>query len=266
MRLDGTRILITGATGGIGSAVAELLAARRTRLALIGRNAQALEELAEGLGGTGNNVHTISADLLDPVARARGVQQARAALGGIDLLINNAGLLSFRPFAEEDPAVLERIVQVNLTTPMLLARQVLPWMLEQGGGRIVNIGSTFGSIGFAWFAGYSASKFGLRGLSEALRREFAGSGVTVTYVAPRAVKTKLNTAAVYRMAEATRMHIDDPKWVAEKIVAAIESDAKEVFLGFPEKFFARLNSILPRLVDNGLRKQNRIMESFARGA
>jgi short-subunit dehydrogenase len=172
--------------------------------------------------------------------------------------------MSFRPFAEEEPATLERLLQLNLVVPMLLARQVLPRLLAQGQGRIVNIGSTFGSIGFAWFAAYSASKFGLRGLSEALRRELEGTGVGVTYVAPRAVKTPLNTGAVYRMAEVTKMNMDDPEWVAERIVQAIESDAKDVYLGFPEKLFARLNGFLPRLIDGGLRKQNALMAPFAR--
>jgi len=147
---------------------------------------------------------------------------------------------------------------------MLLARYAAPEMLARGAGRIVNIGSTFGSIGFAWFAAYSASKFGLRGLSEALRRELDGSGVGVTYVAPRAVKTRLNTGAVYQMAEAIHMRMDEPDWVAEEIVSAIERDAKDVYLGFPEKLFARLNSILPRWVDAGLRKQNQVMAAFAR--
>ncbi|OGT92810.1 MAG: short chain dehydrogenase, partial [Gammaproteobacteria bacterium RIFOXYA12_FULL_61_12] len=185
-------------------------------------------------------------------------------LGGIDLLINVAGLLSFRPFAEEDPALLERIVQLNLITPMLLARQALPHLLKAGSGRIVNVGSTFGSIGFAWFSAYSASKFGLRGFSEALRRELDGTGVGVTYIAPRAVRTKLNTGAIYRMAEAVKMNMDEPDWVVAQIMAAIDRDAKDVYLGFPEKLFVRINALLPRLVDSALRQQNRVMAAFAR--
>jgi short-subunit dehydrogenase len=174
--------------------------------------------------------------------------------------------MSFRPFAEEDPGVLQRLVQLNLVVPLLLTRQVLPDMLARGSGRIVNVGSILGSIGFPWFAAYSASKFGLRGLSEALRRELQGSGVGVTYVAPRAVRTRLNSEAVYRMAQATGMQMDDPAWVAERIVAAIEDDAKDLYLGFPERLFARLNAFLPRLVDGGLRKQVGEMAPFARGS
>lgn len=266
MKLQGTRVLLTGAGGGIGSAIAEQLAAKGADLALLGRNQAELTPVLDRVRDAGGKASGVSADLLDAAQRTQAAEEAQRLLGGIDLLVNCAGVMSFRPFAEEDPAVLERIVQLNLVAPMSLIRQVLPAMLARGTGRIVNVGSTFGSIGFAWFAAYSASKFGLRGLSEALRRELEGSGVGVTYVAPRAVKTRLNTDAVYRMAEATRMNMDDPAWVATRIVAAIEADAKDVYLGFPEKFFARLNGFLPRLVDGGLRKQNQVMARFARGA
>jgi short-subunit dehydrogenase len=266
MNLNGSRVLLTGAAGGIGSAIAEQLAAKGARLALLGRTAAELNRLSELLSAEhpAAEVHVVAVDLLDAAAREHAVAQASGLLGGIDLLINCAGLMSFRPFADEDPEVLERIVQLNLVAPMRLIRQVLPAMLARGSGRIVNVGSTFGSIGFAWFAAYSASKFGLRGLSESLRRELEGSGVGVTYVAPRAVKTPLNTDAVYRMARATKMPMDDPSWVAQRTIAAIEKDAKDVYLGFPEKFFARLNSFVPRVVDGGLRKQNAVMAPFAR--
>ena len=158
--------------------------------------------------------------------------------------------------------MMERILKINAIAPMQLTRAVLPDMLERGSGRIVNVGSTFGSIGFACFASYSASKFALRGFSEALRREIAGSGVDVTYVAPRAVKTALNSAAVHHMADAVKMNMDPPLWVARQIVRAIEKDKKEVYLGFPESLFVRINNLLPRLVDAATRKQNRIMRRF----
>jgi len=126
--------------------------------------------------------------------------------------------------------------------------------------------TAFGSIAFAWFASYSASKFALRGFSEALRRELEGSGVGVTYVAPRAVKTALNSPAVYRMAEKVRMNMDDPARVARRIVRAIGRDKKDVDLGFPEAWFVRVNALLPRLVDRTLRKQNRVMREFIQEA
>jgi len=263
MQLHDARIILTGAAGGIGAELALQLAQRGARLALLDRNQSQLEQVAAAIAGTGGSATVIAADLLDPAVRSAAVEQAVSDLGGLDALINNAGLLSFRAFGEEDPVVLERILRLNTLTPMLLTRQLLPRLLEQGHGRIVNVGSTFGSIAFAYFAAYSASKFGLRGFSEALRRELDGTGVGITYVAPRAAKTRLNTGPIYRMAATTRMNMDEPAWVAGRIVRAIETDAKDVYLGFPEKLFARINSVLPRLVDAALRKQNQIMARFA---
>ncbi|MCB1758538.1 MAG: SDR family oxidoreductase [Gammaproteobacteria bacterium] len=265
MDLQQTRVLLTGATGGIGMALASQLVQRGASLALVGRTEAALTSLATRLRNDRAEVHVVTADLLQPQARQQVVAQSNALLGGVDLLLNCAGLSSFRPFSDESAANIEQVIQLNLLAPMLLTRELLPAMIERGHGRIVNVGSTFGSIGFAWFTAYSASKFGLRGFSEALGRELAGTGVGVTYVAPRAVRTDFNSAAVLRMAKAVSMNMDEPAWVAERIVAAIEADAKELLLGFPEKLFARLNGLIPRFVDGGLRKQNQLMERFARG-
>lgn len=138
---------------------------------------------------------------------------------------------------------------------MQLARAVLPQMIAQGGGRIVNVGSMFGSIGFPGFAVYSASKFALRGFSQAMRRELAGTGVGVTYISPRAVKTPLNPEVVNLMAERGMMRMDDAQWVAAEIVRAIEKERNEAYFGFPEKLFARINAVLPGVVDQGIAKQ-----------
>ncbi|MES9981078.1 MAG: SDR family oxidoreductase [Candidatus Thiodiazotropha sp. 6PLUC5] len=214
--------------------------------------------------GASSKLLLFPVDLLDAQARSNAIDQSIKELGGVDILINNAGLLSFRPFAEEDPEMINRIIQLNTLVPMQLARQVVNRMMDQGSGQIVNVGSTFGSIAFAWFASYSTSKFGLRGFSEALRRELEGTGVGVTYVAPRGVKTKLNSSAIYRMADAVKMNMDEPEWVAAKIVDAIVKDSKDVYLGFPESLFVRINALLPRVVDGALKKQNHKMMAFTK--
>lgn len=266
MELKNSVVLLTGSAGGIGSALAGQLVAKGARLALLDRDVDELERLDKRLRAEFPEavVRPFAVDLLDREARDEAVKAVQDSMGDIDVLVNCAGVLTFKPFAEENPALLERVIELNLVVPMLLVRAVLPRMLVRGKGRVVNVGSTFGSIGFAWFAAYSASKFGLRGLSEALRREIDGSGVGVTYVAPRAVKTSLNTDSVYRMAKAVGMNMDEPEWVAHRIAQAIERDAKDVYLGFPESLFARLNGLLPRLVDSGLRKQSAVMAQFAR--
>ncbi len=265
MRLEGVRTILTGAAGGIGVETAKALAKEGAVIALLGRNRSSLDELSDEIFDLGGCSLVIEADLLDSKQRDAAVDQAIREMEGVDLLINNAGLQSFRPFAEEDPAVLERIVQLNTMVPMLITRRVLPSMIERDHGRIVNIGSTFGSIAFAWFAAYSASKFGLRGFTEALRRELADTNIGVTYVAPRAVKTKLNSGAVYQMAQEVKMNMDDPHWVANHIVECIVRGKKELYLGFPESLFVRINALLPRLVDKALYKQNLKMSPFARG-
>ena len=257
-------VLLTGAVGGIGREVAILLAEQGAHLALVDRNAEAVQLLAAEIVANGGVAYALPADLLDADQRAGLAARAQAALGSVDTLVNLAGLLSFAAFEDEDPTRMERLLKLNLLVPMDLTRALLPAMLQRGTGHIVNVGSTFGSIGFAYFGAYSASKFGLRGFSEALRRELRESGLKVTYVAPRAVKTPLNTAAIYRMAQAVKMNMDSPIWVAERIVRAILKPAKDTYLGFPESLFVRINAILPRLVDGALRGQNRVMEKFAR--
>lgn len=264
MDLKDQRILLTGASGGIGRHLALQLAELGARLALLGRNTQALEELAAVIkADTDMEAYPIVADLGNAAGRQTALEQLRQTLGGVDMVINNAGVVDFHAFSEQDPAMIERIVQTNLLAPMLLTRALLPDLLAQGRGHIVNIGSTFGSIGFAYFAAYSSSKFALRGFSEALRRELDGSGIGVSYFAPRAVKTGANSAAVYRMAEATKMHMDAPEDVARFIVRSLIKGKARAYYGWPEKLFARINALLPGVVDAALRKQNRIMARFA---
>ncbi len=262
MKMERARVVLTGASGGIGQALARELADRKVRLVLVGRQQERLAGLAEALRAVGCDAIPVTADLTCKGDRDDLVGQVQKRFDGVDVLINNAGMSTFCSFAETDPGIEERIFRTNVLAPMQLTRALLPGMVGQGAGRIVNIGSTFGSIAFACFTGYSASKFALRGFSEGLRRELDGSGVGVTYIAPRAVNTELNTAAVKRMAERVGMKMDEPSSVARRIVNAIESDRKECYLGFPESLFVRLNALFPRLVDAALRDQNRVMRSF----
>ncbi|MDQ6976400.1 MAG: SDR family oxidoreductase [Mariprofundaceae bacterium] len=259
--LAGQRILLTGAAGGMGEILAEKLVHAGAKLALLDRNAKALNALVARLG---HDSFAVSAD----VSSADGCRIAISAvwntMEGVDCLINLAGISSFCCFEEEETAHMEKVLQVNLLAPMYLTHALLPEMIKRKRGRIVNIGSMFGSIGFAWFTTYSASKFGLRGFSQALRRELRDTGVSVSYIAPRAVRTTINNDAVMKMGEATGMNMDEPAYVAEKIFAAIEAEKKEVYIGFPESFFARLNGVFPNLVDGALADQNKTAKPFAK--
>jgi short-subunit dehydrogenase len=256
MKLHGARVLLTGASRGIGRELARRFAGRGARLVLVGRDSTAVEAVCNETFAMSGRADSIAFDLAASTGHAAVVERARVILGGIDLLVNNAGVSSFESLERQSAETIARIAATNLVAPMLLARAALPHLAA--GARIVNVGSMFGSIGFPHCAAYSATKFGLRGFSEALRREVAARGIGVTYVAPRAARTEANSAALYRFAARTGMAMDEPADIAEGIIDAIERDQAERFFGGPEPFFARLNALLPRLVDRALGKQARI--------
>lgn len=255
--------VLTGATGGIGRAIAHELARRRARIVLVGRDAGRTRELAADLADGGASSYAFVGDMTDTALPARLVAFAEERAGGIDLLINCAGVQGFGLCAREAAPATAALFQVNAIAPIALINAALPAMIRRGRGQIVNVGSIFGSIGFPCFATYSASKFALRGYSEALRRELAGSGVAVTYVAPRFTRTAFNRAHVREMAEALRMNQDEPEAVARDVVDAIERDGRNRYLGWPEKLFVRINSLMPRLVDGALMRQVDRMRPFA---
>ena len=263
MNLSGQRILITGAAGGIGSELTLALAGKGAELLLVDRDADRLDQLRHSVLASGGKAHVMPCDLAAAEAPQMLAARAIASQGGIDVLVNCAGVASFGRFEQQTPANLEALWRINVLAPMQLTQALLPQMLLRGRGRIVNVGSIFGSIGFAYFTTYSASKFAMRGFSEAIRRELEGSGVGVTYVAPRYTKTPLNDGAVSRMAQAVGMNSDEPSLVARHVVRAIERDCKDYYIGWPESLFVRINAILPRLVDGALRKQNAKTRAFA---
>lgn len=264
MKLNGARIILTGAGGGIGRWLAVELARRGAMLVLVGRRTERLEAVAREIAAAGGLAYPFAFDISLPMGHETVLRFAEDTLGGVDLLINNAGVSSFEEFARQDPAAIDRLIRTNVTGPLLLTRAVLPALLAQGRGRIVNVGSAFGAIAFAHWAAYSASKFALRGFSEALRRELEGSGVGVTYLAPRAVRTPLNSDAVYRLSEKTGMNIDTPERVAAEMVKAIEAGRDEHAIGRPERFFAKVNALFPGLVDGALKRQNRAARQVLR--
>ena len=244
MRFDGQKIAITGGAGDLGGRIAR-------RLMAAGAKVSVLDRVAPSAKGA----ESILCDLADPAS----LEAAAQTLAGQDwdVLVNLAGVQYFGPVEGEKPDQLARTFAVNLVAPIRLTQAVLPRMRARRRGRIVNIGSIFGSINFAHFATYSSSKAGVHGFSQALRRELKGSGVDVVYVAPRAVKTTFNSAKVLEFAYLTKMTMDDPDAVAARIVEAIGGRRPEVYLGFPEALFVRLNAILPGLVDRALASADR---------
>jgi len=244
MRFDGESVVITGGSGELGGRIAARLVEEGAEVAVLDRQAP-----------TQAGVRFVGCDLSTPGgADAAAVELARLPC---DRLIHLAGIQYFGPAEAEPAQQLERTLNINLLAPMRLSQAVVPAMRRRGRGQIAFVGSIFGSINFAHFASYSSSKAGLRAYSQALRRELAGTGVDITYVAPRAVKTGFNSAKVLQFAALTRMAMDNPDRVAGRIVDAVAARRGDVYLGFPEALFVRLNAIAPRLVDRALAASDR---------
>ena len=260
MQLSECRILLTGATGGIGQQLAEHLCAGGAQVLLVGRQAARLDALRARCQ---ERAESVCADITESAGREAVLQAARR-FGGINLLVNAAGVNHFSLLEQHDEEALAALIQLNVTATLQLTHRLLPLLRQQERALVVNIGSTFGSIGYPGFAAYCASKFALRGFSEALRRELADTRVKVMYIAPRATRTSMNEQSVVAMNDELKVAMDDPSVVADAVVAAIVREREELYLGWPEKLFVRLNSLLPRVVDQALRKQLPIIQRFAR--
>ena len=259
MEIDTCRVLLTGASGGIGQALVAQLCAGGAQLLLVGRDANVLEALKQGFP---SQVQYVLADLSRRDGR-EAVLAAATAFGGLNCVINAAGINQFSLFADQDEEDLARLIDTNLTAPLQLTRRLLPLLKQQPRALLLNVGSTFGTIGYAGFSAYSASKFALRGFSEALRRELADTPIKVLYLAPRATRTTMNSAPVVALNASLGVAMDMPDTVAAAIVDSLRTERAERHLGWPEKLFVSLNSLLPRLVDRALRKQLGTIKHFA---
>lgn len=246
------RAVLTGASGGIGAAIATELAPRCALLILVGRNRSALEALQREL--TACPVHLVCGDLTDP-ATLTAIESAARALGGINLLVNNAGVSDFHAFASQSPDVIANLLTTNLLAPMLLTRRLIPLLMAAPAAQIVNVGSVFGTIGFPGFAAYCAAKAGLKGFSQALRRELSDSHVAVRHFAPRATRTAINSVAVNAMNDELKTGQDSPRQVAMALLRFLDGGAWQRTLGAKERFFSALNALLPGLPDNAIRAQ-----------
>ena len=181
--------LVTGASRGIGAAVARRLAASGARVVLLARNGAALRSLANELGG---GASALVCDVRDAAAIERTMASLVTTLGGApDIVVNNAGAFVLAPAAETSVDVFAETLAVNLTAPFAVVRALMPAMRQAAAGHVVTIGSIADRVTFPGNAAYAASKFGLRALHEVLRAELRGSGIRVSLVSPGPVNTDL---------------------------------------------------------------------------
>ena len=206
LELDGASALVTGGTRGIGRAIVAALALRGAKVTFTGSNAQAAEE-ARAASGAPERVSFVAADVADPADCDRAVEAALAFGGGLDVLVNNAGITRdglLMRMSDEDWG---RVIAVNLSGAFYMIRAATRRILKSKRGRIINITSVVGLMGNAGQANYAASKGGIVALTKAVAKELAGRGVTVNAVAPGFIATDMTAALPPGAAEELKKHI-----------------------------------------------------------
>ena len=218
--LKGKTALITGAGKGIGRAIAIALANEGVNVALLSRTEKDLKSVAEEMKASHVKTAIAVADVSDMAAVNKAVEKIQSELGNIDILINNAGVGKFGKFLELDPVEWENQVKVNLFGVYYVTRAVLPQMIERNTGDIINVSSTLGLKGSAGASAYSASKFGVFGLSESLMQEVRKHNIRVTALAPSTVVTDL--AYNNNLLNNNENNVTHPEDIAELIVAQLK--------------------------------------------
>jgi NAD(P)-dependent dehydrogenase (short-subunit alcohol dehydrogenase family) len=245
MQLEGKRALITGAGSGIGRALAIEAARLGMTVALCGRRAEPLYATLSEMAPSGRHLR-LRGDITAPAVRRSIRHYLWRHWGSLDVLVNNAGLVPVGPLSCTTDDELERVMMTNVVAPIALSREMLPLLRRAGTSRIVNVGSMLGDIAYPLFAAYSASKFAVRGLSSAMRRELKPYGIGVTYAASRAMDP---------LVAPLQMRLDDPTAVARQIWRAVMQDLDSVYARGPERLFVLAQRLLPRIVDRAISTQ-----------
>ena len=208
--LAGQHALITGATRGIGAAIAETLGALGANLTLIGRDREMLDERAGQIAATnGVNVHVETADVSDQAAIDHAFESSVAAIGPVSILVNNAGSGKSAPFHKMERELWDSMIAVNLTGTFICTQAALPAMLDAGNGRIINVASTAGLIGYGYVSAYCAAKHAVVGLTRSLALETAKKGVTVNAVCPGYTESDLVRETVDNIVAKTGRSVED---------------------------------------------------------
>jgi short-subunit dehydrogenase len=245
------RTLITGASSGIGHCLAEEAAHAGMRVAVTARSSDRLHDLAQTLTAAGAEVLPVSADITSADDRARLLDTVTDRFGGLDVLVNNAGIGAQGFFADSTPEVARQVMEVNFFAPAELIRLAIPILTEGRQPAIVNVASMTGRRAMAMWSEYSASKFALCGLSEALRGEMVRFGIDVLTILPGLTKTGLDS---HLLRQHPKMAIDfktgmDPKVVAVATLDALRKNRAETVVGFEARWILRVNKVLPRFID-----------------
>ena len=233
MKGQGKHVVVTGGSRGIGEQLARQFAERGARVTVIARSADALNKVAQDIGG-----NAVVADLSEDSVVDTLIQKIESQFGPIDVLVNNAGLETSTPFAVEDTREIRAVSRINLEVPMLLTRHVLPGMLQRGSGHLVYVSSLAGTAGFPGMTVYCGTKAGIFNFVNSLRRELKSTAVKLTVLSPGPVDTQMWDTievsaqtvqdVVHRFQKFHLIPKADPKDMARRTVQAVEKNKNNV--------------------------------------
>lgn len=224
-------VIVTGASSGLGRALAFAFARRAAKVVLVARRADRLENVRREIEPYTSAVLVIPADISDEEQLRQVIDRTLERFGRIDVLVNNAGISVGGPFVEQDPQRIEQMVRVNLWAAMRLTQLALPSMLAHNHGYILNIGSGLSRAAVPMFAPYVATKYGLAGFTDALRRELHRTGVHLTLVLPGWVHTDMLSPEVENLVQRYGFPVEHPDFVAERAVLGLVRGEQEIILG-----------------------------------
>ena len=255
--LHDQRILITGASSGIGRALAEVAARQGAKVAVVARQAVPLEDLALELRRHDTEALAIPGDVTKPEDRQRLLATVVDEFGGLDVLVNNAGVGSYGHFAESTEAVLREVMEVNFFAPAELIRLAMPVLRQGRRPAVVNISSRCGRRGLPAWSEYSASKFALTGLHESLLAESVRSGIHFLLVVPGLTRSDLRNRLLRNVG---RLELPpdkgmSPEYVAQQTLRALVAHKREIVLGLDAKIMLFLNRWCPRILNLLIRRK-----------
>jgi len=250
--LVNSRVIVTGASSGIGQAIAEEAVKAGARVAVTARSTDKLEAFAKSMEGKGHPVLVITADVTNQGDRERMIETVVDQWGGLDVLINNAGVGSFAHFVESNSVILRKIMELNFFAPAELIRLAIPHLRKGNSPAIVNLTSMCGRRGIPAWTEYSASKFALVGLTEALYGEMARFDIDVVHIVPGLTASDLRG---HLLLDKGKMKIDfkksgmKPSYVGEKVIDALKKGKREIVLGWEARWILFGNRWAPRFAN-----------------
>lgn len=256
--LHGCRAILTGASSGIGRALAIELVGAGVRVLAVARRADRLEALARELASGPGQMLVHAGDITDERTRRFVIEAAQERLGGLDLLVNNAGIGAMGRFAEASPERLRQVMEVNFFVPAELIRLAIPVLQAGRKPLVVNVGSILGQVGIPFCAEYCASKFAIRGLSQSLRAELAPVGIDLLLVSPGTTETEFFERAI----DARKLPWSDGRAmtaasVARQTVRAMRAGRSEIVVGAQARLLAWAQRLVPGVVQRVLEKYGR---------